>query len=404
MTATIIREPVDSWAQQTPVAALEQQAARLVPSIRERGRRISETRMLPEDVMRDLHDAGLQELLRPTRFGGVGAGLDDMYRVGRELARADGSTAWVYVVTNSHDSFIALYPEHIQAEYWASSQPLSASSYVPTGKVEPRPGGYLLSGKWSFCSGVDYCGWIVLGAMAGMLDNPKRPDMRFLLIPKSDCTVVDDWHVMGLRGTGSKSVVVDDVFVPDERVLTGDQVFEGTCPGTATSDDPLLRESAWTGFGFCISAPATGIARGAYDALLTEFRGRTERQEPMFMGKKPAVQMHFAEASSLIDASDMAYSRGLTSTFAEINAGRRLTTEMRVRNRLDQAFSVKAARQAAELLFGAAGGRGIAESEHVQRAFRDLYAVSAHPGANWDSPALSFGSFALGTGATEAMF
>ena len=389
--------------ERPPADVLLQRARDLVPSLRERGERISLERRMPDDVLRDLHDAGLMELLRPRRYGGGEAGLDLMYRIGRELAKGDGSTSWVYVVTNSHDAFIGLYPGHVQDEYWSSNRPLSASSYAPTGKASCVSGGYRLAGKWSFCSGIDHSGWIVVGAMVGMLENPTRPDLRYFLVSSADYRVEDDWHVMGLRGTGSKSVLIDDLFVPDDRILTFQQVVSGAAPGIEVSDNPLYRESAWTSFGYCIAAPATGIARNAYDLLVKEFRLRLQQRDPIFAGKKPAVQMHLAEADALIESSDLLYTRSMEEAFASIAQGKRLTDAQRANGRRNQGYSVLAARKAGELLMGMAGGRSIAESNPIQRAFRDLYAVAAHPGANWDSPALSFGSVALGEAPTEMM-
>jgi len=382
---------------------LLQRTQRLVPSLRERAERIAQTRNMPGDVVQDLQDAQLMELLRPQRFGGQEYGLDLVYRVGRELAKGDGSTGWVYLVTSAHDVLMGLYPAAVQEEYWTSSRPCGASSYSPTGKAAPANGGFVLSGKWSFLSGVDLAGWVLLGAIVGMLENPTRPDLRYFLVPAKDYKIIDDWYVMGLRGTGSKSVVLDDVFVPNQRILTFGDISSGQSPGASVSENPIYRESGWVAIGFSLAAPATGIVQTAYEVAVAELKGRIERRDPILEGKKPAVQMHLAEATALIDTSDLLYLRSFQDTFARMSAGVRLTTEERVRNRRDTCYSVLAARKAADLLLSVGGGRGVSESHPVQRALRDLYAIAAHPAAGWDSPALSFGSVALGGAPTEMM-
>jgi alkylation response protein AidB-like acyl-CoA dehydrogenase len=394
------REAESPTAATADPSALVRQAQALIPSLRERAERIAQTRMLPEDVVRDLHNAGLMGLLRPRRYGGPEHGFDLVHRVARELGKGDGSTSWVYVVLNAHDIFMPLFPRAVQDAYWASSRASGASSYAPTGKATPTSGGFQLSGKWSFCSGVDHAGWILLGAIVGMLEEPKRPDLRYFLVPEKGFKIVDDWHVMGLRGTGSKSVVLDQCFVPQERILTFGQIVSGRA---ADASQSAYSESVWVHIGFSFAAPATGIAQTAYEVTVQDLRRRYERRDPVFEAKKPAVQTHLAEASALIDASDLLVTRSLEATFARIASGVRLTNDERARNRRDSCYSIRVAREAAEILMGLTGGHGIAESHPVQRAMRDLYAISAHPATGWDSPALSFGAVALGGAPTEMM-
>lgn len=405
MTAIDTRQVTSSTSQVPDEAVLLKRARALVPYLQGKSEEIALARRMPEEVMQKLVDAGFMELLRPKRFGGVEAPMDLMYKISRILAEGDGSVSWVYVVTNSHDQFIGLYPEAVQAEYWASARPLSASSYAPSGKAVATEGGFNVTGKWSFCSGIDYCDWIVVGAIVGMIpgDQPV-PDLRFFLLRTAELEFVDDWHVMGLKGTGSKSVVIDNVFVPDERVLTGAQVGSGQTPGAAIHDSPTYKAPVWTLFGFCIAAAATGIAKAAYEDLKVEFTGRAARREPPFEAKRPAVQMRLAEASALIDCSDMLYNRALEETFDQVNNTGTVAMDLRIRNRRDLSYSVLLARQACELLMGMAGGRALVEGGRVSRALRDTFAVNAHPGMNWDAPALSFGSVELGNGPTEPYY
>ena len=394
-----------SGLSETDAEEILDRARALIPYLRSKAVDISNARRIPQEVMDKIVDAGLMQLLRPKRFGGRDAPMDLMYRVSRELSRGDGSTGWVYAVINCHDQFVGLYPEEVQSAYWASERPLSASSYMPTGKAVAVDGGYKISGKWSFCSGIDFCDWIVVGAVVGMLPGDKpMPDMRYVLLNTKDVQIIDDWHVMGLRGTGSKSIAVDDLFVPNAYVLTGQEVGEGKTPGAALHENPSYSAPVWTLFGFCIAATATGVVQTAYEVLRAEFEKRLGRQEPVFMNKVSAVQMHIAEASVLIDCSDMLYNRALDDTFEQVYTTGTVTRELRIRNRRDLAYSVLSARKAAEILMGMAGGRAITEDGEVQRALRDVFAVNAHPGMNWDAPALSYGSVALGGPPTEPYF
>ena len=247
--------------------------------------------------------------------------------------------------------------------------------------------------------------WLILGAFAGMIStDPPIPDIRYLLLPKSDVAVIDDWHVMGLQGTGSKSVAVEGVFVPQHRTVENRDLVNGTAPGAAVHDSPLYRAPVWAIFPFCISSPANGIARGAFDSYVEEMKARQSAFDHSSLAKKPNIQMRLAEAGALIDAGDLLYKRSLTETIDLVMEGKPLSLEYRMRSRRDQGYSVMMARRAAELLLGAEGGKGLYETGPVQRALRDLHAVSAHIVGGWDMPALNYGQVLLGGPPTDPFF
>jgi alkylation response protein AidB-like acyl-CoA dehydrogenase len=370
--------------------------------LRSRGLEIARARKVPEDVMADLGARGLLQLARPARYGGRDMSMATILRIGRALGSGDSSVAWVYCVSSSHDHLVGMYPKHMQDEYWASEQPLCASSYMPTGQATQVDNGWMVSGKWSFCSGIDYCGWIVVGAITVTPGEKKpTPELRLFMLKKSELTVVDDWHVMGLAGTGSKSVVVDNVVIPNDRVLRNLDVIAGKTPGGAIHANPLYRTSVWPLFGFSVIAPATGIARGAFDLMASQVRPKPGDPPLPFDAKQHSAQQHLAEAGALIDAAELLYERGLQETTALIQGEKDLPIDLRVRNRRDQAYLVGMCRKAVDILMGMSGGRGIREEGAVQRAFRDLYAISAHPGGNWDLASASYGSVLLGGSPTE---
>lgn len=391
----------DAYARDALIA----RARRLVPVLRERAGATSLARSVPAATIADLWDADLFYLLKPRKFGGPEVRFDTTFTLASELARGDGSAAWVWAVMSVHDLFLALFPEEAQHEYWAQDRTLSASSFAPHGKIEPVAGGCRLSGKWSFCSGVDHAQWMILAAFAGMIStDPPIPDLRYLLVPKSDVTVIDDWHVMGLQGTGSKSVAAEGVFVPEHRMVKNIDLVNGTAPGSAVHDAPLYRAPVWAIFPFCISSPANGIARGAFESYVEEMKSRQSGFDHSPLAKKPNIQMRLAEAGALIDAGDLLYKRSLTETIDFAMAGTTLSLEHRLRSRRDQGYSVMMARRAADLLLGAEGGKGLFESGPVQRALRDLHAVSAHIVAGWDMPALSYGQVLLGGPPADPFF
>ena len=372
-------------------------ARALAPTLRERSLATNKAARIPDETIKDLWDSKLNYLLRPKKFGGPAVRPDEAFQVGFELGRGDGSAAWVWSVMLIHDLFVAHFPEAFQREYWGKDRTLSASSFLPHGKPTPANGGIRVSGKWSFCSGVDNADWLFLGVFFGPPsgDSPM-PDIRYVMVPKGDYKIIDDWDVMGLRGTGSSSVVIDDKFVPDHRIVSHREMSDATSPGAKLHAEPVYRTPIWSFVPFTISAPACGVARGALDAFIDEMKVRDDSFAHSPLAKKPGMHARVAEASAMIDAGDLLYKRSYRETIDKILAGEVPSLEFRARSRRDQGFCVKLAKAAVGLLIDAGGGRGLYESNHVQRSFRDLQAMSGHIVASWDVVAYSYGQMALG--------
>ncbi len=384
--------------------ALLERARALVPALRERAAETNKLRRLPDRTLADFRAADLMGLLKPKKFGGPEVRIDTAMEVTAELARGDGSAAWVWVILACHDTLAAFFPEEAQQEYWGKPDALMASSFAPTGKAEKAEGGYRLSGKWSYCSGVDCAQWLMLGAIAGMRSfNPPIPDMIYVLMPRADLKVIDDWHVMGLRGTGSKSVVAENIFVPAHRSVSWASTGDGTAPGAKVHDSPLYRTPMMAFFPFFIASPGAGIARGGLEAFIAEMKERrTADFKPL--GASPTIQLRIAEASALIDAADLLYKRSLRETMDKIFADETLSLDHRARSRRDQTYSLVLAKRAVEILFAAEGARGLFDDHPVQRAARDLHAVASHLVGGWDAPALTYGEIVLGQPPSSFIF
>jgi 3-hydroxy-9,10-secoandrosta-1,3,5(10)-triene-9,17-dione monooxygenase len=386
-----------SEAEPYSVHNLLARARALAPTLRERSLATNKVGRIPDETIKDLWDSKLNYLLRPKKFGGPAVRPDEAFQVGFELGRGDGSAAWVWSVMLIHDLFVAHFPEAFQREYWGKDRTLSASSFLPHGKPTPANGGIRVSGKWSFCSGVDNADWLFLGVFFGPPsgDSPM-PDIRYVMVPKGDYKIIDDWDVMGLRGTGSNSVVIDDKFVPDHRIVSHKEMSDATSPGAKLHAEPVYRTPIWSFVPFTISAPACGVAQGALDAFIDEMKVRDDSFAHSPLAKKPGMHARVAEASAMIDAGDLLYKRSYRETIDKVVAGEVPSLEFRARSRRDQGFCVKLAKAAVALLIDAGGGRGLYESNHVQRSFRDLQAMSGHIVASWDVVAYSYGQMALG--------
>jgi alkylation response protein AidB-like acyl-CoA dehydrogenase len=378
-------------------------ARKLVPVLRGRSAATNRARRVPAETMRDFIDSGLLRLLQPVRHGGVEQDMETFALTAIELSRGCGSAGWIYSIFSNHQWMLGMFPDEAQRDVWsADPNALAAASFMPTGKVTREGSGYRLSGKWGFCSGCDNGQWIVLAGVLGMTGEPPHPDIRMFLVPIAECEIEDNWHVMGLRGTGSKNVIVKNAFVPGHRTLDFIEMREGHTPGSRVNPGPLYRVQAMANFALCLSAPAVGIAWGAYERFVEHVRGRQVRGKPM--AQFNTIQMRLAESSAMIDSAQLLLLRDAQDSYETAKAGGLLEMSGRARNRRNHAYAATLACQATEKLLRAQGGEGLFEESEIQQSYRDVLGTCAHIGNNWDNNLTFFGRVTLGVPVSELIY
>lgn len=354
-------------------------------------------RHVSAELVGKMREAELFRVMQPARFGGFEYGYDVFVELVAAVAAGDGSTGWVYSLGAVHPWLIACYPEEAQQEVWTQDRDaIAAVSYAPTGKAVPDKDGYRLTGRFSFASGCDNANWAILG---GMLPDKNGTKPGFFLIPSSQYTIHDDWFTVGLAGTGSKTIVVDDQYVPAYRTATFADMLTGNGPGTATNPNPLYRQPMLAVVPHCLVSPALGMARGALDAFKEQVAGRTTRGAVAGGNNKMTdfvtVQMRVAEATASIDAATLMIHRDIVDTLTATAAGE-ANVSLRMRNRLTHSFATKLLTQAVDLVFVAGGGAALGLHHPVQRFWRDIHAASSHISLNWDSVAAMYGRHVFG--------
>src|SRR5476651_1619499 len=191
---------------------LIERARSLIPALRQRSKQATADRRLPQETIDDFQRLGLTRCLQPAMFGGFASDYRVFSKMLRTLAQGCGSSAWVAAVHGEHNWVIGNFSEQAQRDVWGGNpHAVASASVAPNGSAEPVAGGHRLSGRWGFSSGCDHAQWMLLGSMA---KTGGAPELRMFLLPIGQCEIIDDWHVMGLCGTGSKSIVVKDVIVP----------------------------------------------------------------------------------------------------------------------------------------------------------------------------------------------
>jgi len=351
----------------------------LLPSIRERADEAERLRVVPEASVKELEEVGFFRLLQPRRFDGLESDPVDFYTAVRDIASACGSTGWVSSVVGVHPWQVALFADEAQQAVWGSDTTTRlSSSYAPTGKALVTEGGYTLSGKWSFSSGCDHCQWVLLG---GLVLNAEGQvvDFRTFMVPREQYQIVDVWHMVGLKGTGSNDIVVDEVFIPEAFTLSMGETGQCKGPGQAQNTSDLYKLPFHSIFTGTITTPIIGMARGAYTEHVEMQQKRTRAA---YLGEKasldPFAAVRIARASSEIDAAWALLVSNIREEQDHVTRGERIPLGLRLKVRRDQVIGTQRAIDAIDQLFEASGGRALAEGTYLQRAWRDAHAGRVH--------------------------
>lgn len=377
---------------------LDRIEAELVPWLRDHAAAAEEGRRLPVETAARLREAGVMRLLQPARVGGYEADPQVFYEAVRLIGTACGASAWVTGVVGVHAYQVGLYNQQAQDDvYGANPDTWISSHYQPHGVLTPVDGGYRLSGHWHFSSGSDHCDWVFVGARIGADTPEDQVDVKnwyHVLVPRPDYRIDDVWDVVGLRGTGSNDIIVDDAFVPAHRVLAWMDLITQNCPGRAVNTGPLFRMPWSAMFGSAVAAPMVGIGYGVLESYVRSQQPKSsdpDKSRPV-MGDWVILRA-IAEAASDLDASRDQLIGNIAAMYEYARADQPIPTELRQRCRRDQAMAGTRSLRAADAVFEHAGGRALGASNAMQRLWRDLHGARAHM---VNSPNMSLASYAAG--------
>ena len=396
--------PVTSIQQldaQTVLAGIDE----LLPKLRERAQATEDLRRLPDENVQDLQDVGFFRLIQPEQWGGLQCDPTVFYAAVRRLASACGSTGWVAGILGIHNWHLALFDQRAQEDVWgADSTVRVSSSYAPMGAgvVTETGDGYLVNGAWNWSSGCDHASWAFLGGP--VIKDGKPVDFGSFLIPRTDYTIDDVWNVVGLRGTGSNTVVVKDVFVPRHRFLSYRAMNDGTAGGYETNSAPVYKMPWGTIHPTTISTPIVGMAYGAYDAHV-EHQGK--RVRAAYAGEQakddPFAKIRIAEAASDIDAAWRQLIGNVGDEYALLVEGKEIPFELRARARRDQVRATGRAIASIDRLFEAAGATALMNDAPVQRFWRDAHAGRVHAANDPERAYMIFGNNEFGLPPADTM-
>ena len=371
-----------------------ERARALIPLLTQRAPAAAAARQLPEETIAEYHAAGILRILQPKRFGGQQGRFSLFSRIVEELTYGCASSAWVYAVLAEHQWIIAQYPEQAQIDVWGDDpEAVASSSLAPRAAAERVPGGWRLSGKYPFSSGCDFAQWAILGVFLGERGDPRH--IAYLLVPLAEIDIADDWQTLGLLGTGSKSLVLHDVFVPEYRCVMVSDLFAGTPPGALVHPDyPVLR--APRGFLVSYSLPPVAIALGrrALEIACAALAGRVSRGVTK-VAESEVVQMVIGEAAAAIDAATLMLHTGRDSSTAEVSSGRRITEAEALRARRDMVYAQHQVSWAVDRLCELDGARWVYDSDQLGAIRRDVMTILTHHAASRQAAMAPYGKLLL---------
>lgn len=373
------------------------EARRLSPTLLQRATEEPNARRVPDATIEDFKRAGLLSVIQARRNGGHECDLVTQLEVVAALAEGCPSSAWVAGVAHAHSFLISHFPGEAQDEIYGPDPTRLVSAVIaPRGRAERVHGGYKLSGFWPFGSGVEHSReWVLLGA-ALFDDAGEKIGEGDFAVPATEVGLLDDWHVVGLQGTGSCSMRANDLFVPEHRFLSLPGLVEGSTPGRKLHDGWLASAAPVPILSQCIAAAAIGAARGALSHFKELIPGKIIAYTDEVQMDSPTTHRQFAQAAMLADEGEALLYRTARTIDEHAQAGAEMDLVTRARCRMDCAQGVRRSMEAVQVLFLASGGSGIKKTSRLGRIMADLQAMNMHGILNLETNQEMYGRVLLG--------
>ena len=373
----------------------------LVSDFADRASKCESDCRVSDEAVALFRETGLHKTLLPAAYGGYEMGFSAVLETSFAIGKVCASSAWVCGLYMVHSWLGGLFPKQAQDEMWGEDPGAFISgSYAPIGKATLVKGGYRLSGRFPFSSGSPGAAWNLCGAMLPIGPEGK-PVPAFTLVPKADYKIDwESWRPVGLAGTGSFDVIVENAFVPDHRILRFSDAVGSTAPGSESNTNPLYRISLLTGVPFALAMPSVGAAAGSFERFIDENKVRHTHGAVVLGGKKIAdfqtIQKRVGEAAARIDACRLVAQHAIDAAELQVRHDGKSSMAIRLLGRRSQSYIANEAKTAIDLIFDATGGRCLQHGHPLQRAWRDVAAINHHISLNFDAVMSMYGQFAFG--------
>lgn len=368
-------------------------AEALLPLLRERAEEVDHDRRIGLDIYRRLGDAGLLHILKPKKYGGLELSEHEHAKVAMTLARGCASTAWIFSILSSDNMAVLAYPEEVQDEIWGTDTYATLAGNTNLNlkaSAVPVAGGYRLSGSWGFCSGSDFSEWLIFNAPVG----PENEGHMFI-VPREDAEMIDDWFPTGMRGTGSRTMSVKDVFVPGHRVQPTKDTVRKLKERRNLHPTFSTMYATWPSngrfpFASCAVGAAWGAAEHFAETVGTSTRVANALGGTVRLSEQEYVASEFAEAAGEIQAARVLVER--RSFEASERARQRIeSSELDIACELrDNALVTRIALRSVQRIYSLTGSKAGNNDHPVTRAKRDIEMISHHVTLSWRQAAVRF--------------
>jgi alkylation response protein AidB-like acyl-CoA dehydrogenase len=359
--------------------ALLDRVRQIAPTIRQHAAEAEQQRQLARPVVEAMIAAGLYRMARPKAFGGLEMDPITIFRVVEEIARLDSAAAWNLQISVGSQFILAWLPDEGAAEI-LNSHPstIIGGSFTPGRYAMAVEGGYRVSEQWPFVSGAHQCHWLGFLAQVKDGETPRTdkdgvPVQRFIFLPAQQANILDTWHTLGMRGTGSHDVVLEDVFIPERHTAPLAPLAQ---PGNAFQG-PLYRLTVWPPTAMC-SVPALGMARAAIDALVELARVKTPSFSPTALANRQVVQRQIAQAEATLSAGRAYLFETFRDNWEAVLRGETITQKRKIAMQLAGTHAAACAAAAVDLVHAAAGTAAIRNEHKFQQWFRDVHTLTQH--------------------------
>jgi 3-hydroxy-9,10-secoandrosta-1,3,5(10)-triene-9,17-dione monooxygenase len=372
----------------TADAALLARARALVPLLAARATMVTAARQVADETIAAFHQTGILRVLQPSRYGGCQTSFATFLDILDILTEGCASSAWVYAILGELQWVIASLPERAQEEIWGTDpKAVAAGSIVPRALAHRCDGGWRISARYPFGSGCLHAQWTFIAARCETA-NGQEP-VRYLALPMTDVEIVDDWYALGMRGTGSRTLVLRDVFVPEHRTIALTDILAGTPPGRYVHPEyALLRAPRYYLVPFVLPAVAFGLARTALRLVTESLAARAGA---------PSDVLHFrlGEAAARVETANLIFATRRTQSIARLESGEPIDDADVARNRRDVTFAFRSLREGVEQLAGLNGARSVYDDDPLQSVLRDVTTIATHIVLNEEMAMVPFGRLML---------
>ncbi len=376
-------------------AELRARLKAVLPKIAANADKAEAERKIPDENIALLQQTGFFRTFQPKRYGGLELLVGDYTPCLIDLAEACSATAWVASLLAQHVHALCLFTRQLQDDLWADGgEALVGSSVAPIGKAEMVDGGVTLSGKFGFSSGCDHAQWYILGFIHPGFEAPNN--RQYAIVPRRDVTIIDDWFTTGMRGSGSKTLIVDKAFVPDHRTESLMALSTGKTKGFGSNDSAIYHAAFIPHFSIGFPAVAVGAALHMSRLYAEKTKSRIKIYTGQVATARAPAAMRLGRAMHGLNAALAFMEKDWQGIDARCAARQLPTPEEVFAWRTNPSYAIQLAIGAADELFGGSGGSAWFESNPMQREWRNVHMCGAHAGTDADTTDEIYGRHLLG--------